>query len=219
MIMEKLIANYDFLKYGGFAMLALAGLPAMYNAARETGWGAAMLVSSASGSIAGLDRCEAIADRDARDDRQIIVAGNPPWWPAPSIIIPHDQDRQTDPKPRRWIKAEKSLHHRYGIDPLKTVPVPPVVSPASPDFQAAFNMAAQAPPQPMPPPAPLVAPAPAPAPAPAAKPTEPPPIAEPEPEPIARHWHEPRHHGSDVCERHGMRRVETKNGKSWRCRK
>ena len=44
MIMEKLIANYDFLKYGGFAMLALAGLPAMYNAARETGWGAAMLV-------------------------------------------------------------------------------------------------------------------------------------------------------------------------------
>lgn len=152
-----------------------------------------------------------------RTDIAIIVAASA-VVASTIVIFPHILKSADHPKPV-VVKAEKLPAPPIRVIPLKTVPVPPVVSPASPDFQAAFNMAAQAPPQPMPPPAPLVAPAPAPAPAPAAKPTEPPPIAEPEPEPIARHWHEPRHHGSDVCERHGMRRVETKNGKSWRCRK
>jgi hypothetical protein len=62
--------------------------------------------------------------------------------------------------------------------------------------------------------APVVPPVPAPAPAPKppiAAATEPE-LVEPE-RPIRRHWHD-----SDICVRHGLHRVETRNGRSWRCR-
>ena len=35
--------------------------------------------------------------------------------------------------------------------------------------------------------------------------------------PTRRHWHEPAH-GHDPCARHGMHKVVTHGGKSWRCR-
>ena len=47
---------------------------------------------------------------------------------------------------------------------------------------------------------------------------------DPEASPVSRHWHEPsgRHHrteAGEICERHGMHKVMTHNGKSWRCSK
>jgi hypothetical protein len=46
----------------------------------------------------------------------------------------------------------------------------------------------------------------------------PPPAAEPEPAPVIEHPHRDRVADLDICARHGLHKIITRNGRGWRCR-
>jgi hypothetical protein len=61
-------------------------------------------------------------------------------------------------------------------------------------------------------------PAPPPPPLPVVRAERPSPEHEPDLEPKRRHRHEREHRHGDICERHGLHKVITRGGRSWRCR-